>query len=254
MDYPEPIPIQTLKELFEQKEVNVSRTIAEGDGMYAGNTEHYFHVGQSALQCIKLAMLAAEKGSLSRILDLPCGHGRVLRTIKAAFPKAQLTACDILEDGVDFCAKELGAIPVYAREQPEEIKISGQFDLIWCGSLLTHMDADRWMSFVSLFNSLLNPTGLLVFTTHGRWVIQRIRRGEENYGLEADKLRTLLDDYDRQGFGFGNYFHSTTYGVSASSPSWVCEQLEKLGNIRLLNFTERGWDNHQDVVACLRSP
>lgn len=234
-------------------EVEASHTIAEKDGMYAGNMDHYLHVGRSAVQCIKLALLAARKEPPERILDLPCGHGRVLRAIKVAFPKAQLTACDILEDGVDFCAKEFEAVPVYAKEQPEDIKIQSRFDLIWCGSLLTHLNADRWTAFINLFNSLLAPDGLLVFTTHGRWVVQRIRCGEEPYGLESDRLEGLLKRYDQKGFGYGSYPWTEHYGISVSSPAWVCAQLEKLANLRLLNFTERGWDNHQDAVACLRT-
>jgi SAM-dependent methyltransferase len=252
LDYGEPITVRKLQELFEQKEPNVSSTIAAED-IYAKYRDHYFNVGQSALQCVKLAMLAAGKREVERVLDLPCGHGRVLRTIRAAFPEAQITACDILHDGVDFCAKEFDAIPVYSRELPEDIRIDGKFDLIWCGSLLTHLDADRWLGFINLFNSLLAPKGIAVVTVCGRWIVERMRRGEENYGLKPDKTQKLLNEYDREGFGFGNYFHSTDYGISASSPSWVCSRLEKIEDIRLLNLTERGWDNHIDVVSYVKS-
>ena len=253
MVHPSPIAAEALKDLFEQQQTNVSTTINSEDGMYQGNSDHYFAVGQSALQCVKLAMLAAGKGNLERILDLPCGYGRVLRVLKAAFPEAHLTACDILKDGVDFCAKEFGATPVYGQEELANLQIEGDFDLIWCGSLLTHLNADRWAGFIEFFNSLLAPNGLLVFTTHGRWVAQRIRSGENLYGLESEKLGGLLKGYDGEGFGYLSYFWGEHYGISVSSPSWVSTQLERLKNLRLINFTERGWDKHQDVVALART-
>jgi SAM-dependent methyltransferase len=244
--------MQTLKELFERRETNVSTNIAPEDGMYAGNKDHYFHVGQSALQSIRLALLASGKGQLKRLLDFPCGHGRVLRMIRAAFPEAELTACDILRDGVDFCAREFNAVPVYSEDDPAKISISGPFDLIWCGSLLTHLDAGRWMDFINVFDSLLSSDGLMVLTTHGRWVAERMHRGENSYGLEPGELRRLLASYDRQGFGFGSYFHDANYGISAASPAWVCRKLEEVSNLRLIHLTERGWDSHQDVVVCMK--
>ena len=91
-------------------------TISPNDQMYEGVDEPYFEVGYSALNAIELTLLAAgkEKNEVENILDLPCGHGRVLRTIKAAFPMAQLSACDIDADAVDFCSRTFNATPIYS--------------------------------------------------------------------------------------------------------------------------------------------
>jgi SAM-dependent methyltransferase len=198
-------------------------------------------------------MLAAGKDDLMNILDLPCGHGRVLRTLKAAFPEAGITACDLNRDGVDFCARAFGATPVYARKLPEEIQIESSFDLIWCGSLLTHLDFERWPGFLRLFQSLLVPDGILVFTTHGRWIAERLRAGTLNIdGIPHKALHDLLTSYDRDGFSYEVYELVEDFGISISSPSWVCRQLEKIPNLRLLNYTEKGWYKHQDAVACVK--
>ena len=61
---------------------------------------------------------------VKRILDLPCGHGRVLRYLSAAFPEAEITACDIMREGVDFCASTFGAIPVYSQDDPQQIPLA----------------------------------------------------------------------------------------------------------------------------------
>jgi len=240
-----------LKELFEQKTSNVIREISPNDSMYV-TEEHYFSVGHSALKCIKLAMLAAGKEDFKNILDLPCGHGRVLRMLKAAFSKAQITACDLDRDAVDYCAKVFGATSVYSKKQPDQIAIQGKFDLIWCGSLLTHLKSSHWGSLLNLFNSLLCPGGLLIFSTQGRCSIHWIRSGICTYDLDSTQLSILLDGWERNGFGYVDYLNMNDYGVSVSSLAWVLLQLEKLPDLRLLTVTEMGWDNHQDVIACVR--
>src|SRR4051794_896860 len=58
-------------------------TIAPGDGMYLGNNGDYLRAGYSALGCIRLALLMAGKSDAMNILDMACGHGRVLRMLRA---------------------------------------------------------------------------------------------------------------------------------------------------------------------------
>jgi hypothetical protein len=72
-----------------ETELDFIRTISPRDRMVRRSTaEHYFRVGLEALQYIQVAVVAAGTGAPNRILDLPCGHGRVLRMLRAAFPKA----------------------------------------------------------------------------------------------------------------------------------------------------------------------
>jgi SAM-dependent methyltransferase len=228
-------------------------TIAPDDGMVLRDHPpdhalgHYLESGRTALRCVRAALAAAGTADVRRILDLPCGHGRVLRVLKAAFPDAALTACDIDRAGVDFCARQFGAEPVYSVEDPGKIPVRGPFDLIWCGSLLTHLDAPLWPGFLSLFRSLLSPDGVCVFTCHGVGAVEYVRSGMSTYGL-ADP-RKLLQWYERYGFGFLPYRPGGRYGVSMSSASWVLAQLRKLPDTRLVLFTEKGWHNHQDAVA-----
>ena len=44
-----------------------------------------------------------------RILDMPCGHGRVTRVLRARFPDAAITVCDIDRDGAGFASDRFGA-------------------------------------------------------------------------------------------------------------------------------------------------
>lgn len=228
-------------------------TIAPDDGMllrdlpHEHSLTHYLESGRTALRCIRAALGAAGKTDVRRVLDLPCGHGRILRVLKAAFPAAALTACDVDRAGVDFCARQFGADPVYSVENPAAIPLRGPFDLIWVGSLLTHFDAPRWPTFLGRFRELLAPDGVCVFTTHGLGAVEFIRAGRSNYGV-ADPHK-LLRWYRRHGFGFLPYRRGGVYGVSMSTVGWVADQIHKLPDTRLVMVTEMGWHNHQDVVA-----
>jgi SAM-dependent methyltransferase len=258
----QPNTVAELTLLFRQEQPGVPREISPADGMLEGDRRHYFSVGQSALRGIRLALLAAGKEDCRNVLDYGCGHGRVLRVLRAAFPNARLTACDLVKDAADYCARAFGAAPVYAAKEPERTRLGGGFDLIWCGTLLTNLGLKYWAGLLRLFHRNLAPGGVLVITTHGRLVAERIRRRDNTYGVPDADISGLLGDYDRTGFGYRDYPPETLkaahiegdYGISLSSPAWVCSQLEKLAHVRLLTYTERLWDNHQDVVACVRDP
>ena len=231
----------------------VCTEIAPGDEMFTGDRAHYFGVGQSADQCIRSALDTAKKPAreIQRILDLPCGHGRVMRFLKAAFPHASLTACDLNRGAVDFCARTFGAEPVFSNSDVNQIPLQGKFDLIWCGSLLTHLRAEPCADLVRWFNSHLNLGALLVFTVHGRWVERSLATGRYKYGLPDERISALLKDYYDSGFGYADYPGQTNYGISVCSPAYIAGNLVSLPDLKLVAYHEKGWDNHQDVV-CLQ--
>ena len=129
--------------------------------------------------------------------------------------------------------------------------------------MFTNLNEDLTTQFLNLFYNALAPDGLLVFTTHGRYVVDRLRSGQFSYGLDKADIPGLLADYDRTGYGFRCYPQELlqehfsvdmgTYGIALHHPAWVFQQLLKLADTRLLTFTERGWDDHQDMVSCVRT-
>ena len=232
--------------------------ISSNDQMlHQDDVASYLSAGRSAMTCIQAALQAAGKSTdeVKQILDLPCGHGRVLRHLRAAFPRAQISACDLLRDGVDFCASTFGATPVYSHESPSEIQLERhRFDLIWVGSLLTHLDARQWPGFLNLFRNCLGPDGLLIFSTHGREAYRRMVTGSFDYGVPYWRRTSILHGYERIGFGYADYLNYQGYGISLSAASWVVKQLNEIDELRLVNVSERSWDTHHDVFACVRDP
>lgn len=232
------------RSLLEQVETRISA----GDGMYTGDGAHYYKVGLSAIQAIEEAIDAAGLVSVNRILDLPCGHGRVLRFLVRKFPQTEITVSDLDRSGVDFCARVFGAEAVYAVPDMDQLSLGRQFDLIWCGSLVTHLNDKGIRALLSLFARHLLPRGLVVFTTHGDRVVQRLRDADFDYGIAPESVTNLVEAYRRGGFGFADYPGASGYGISLTSREWIRRTAAEFG-LSEVYFRVRGWDDHQDVYG-----
>ncbi len=235
--------------------IGVTKEISPHDEMFTGNERHYFDVGASALRCIEAALVAARRprSTISRILDLPCGHGRTLRFLQQAFPQAELVACDLNRDGVDFCAGKFGAAPVYSHVDVSQIPHQGTVDLIWCGSLLTHLSEEKCRAFLNFFHRILGHRGILAFTLHGRYCERELASGRNRHNLTEAQVTELLSDYHKHGFGYVPYIGDPDYGFSLSHPSCVLTRLLDEPTWRLIGYHETGWDRRQDVVSVQKS-
>ncbi len=221
--------------------------ISPNDLMYAGSWGAYAYAGVTALDCIREILEKLGRPAPARILDLPCGHGRELRFLKVAYPDAHFAVSDIDRDGVDFCARMFGAEPIYSHEDPAEVTFSEPYDLAWCGSLFTHLSADRWQGFLELFARGLVPGGLLLFTANGL-LPTGVLQGLGLTGAEADRL---LGDFKRDDFGYIDV-GSGAWGLSLARPRWVKEQIER-SPLELVSYERWAWKPPfpaQDVLVC----
>jgi CBS domain-containing protein len=232
------------------------REISPKDVMFDGEQVPYLMSGPSALRCISRGMEAAGMETPPQtILDFACGHGRISRFLKIAFPRALIAVADIDEDGVEFCRSVLGLDGFVSSKDPREIELSEHFDLIWCGSMLSHLDATDWRLFLDFFGTHLSATGVLIFTIQGGSAAERLRTGELSYtDFPPAATQELLAQWDRARFGYVDYPGQSGYGISLSSIDWIREILES-SPLEVIDHWERAWDDHQDAVTCvLRAP
>jgi SAM-dependent methyltransferase len=238
----------------------VDTAISPEDTMWLAGRDRYFRVGLDAIRCIDAACASSGVSTPARILDMPSGAGRVLRFIARRFPDAELTACDIFEDEITFCARRFGAHPVLSSPDFDSLELPGTFELIWSGSLVTHLDAGGTDAFLRLCRRHVSPGGVVVVTTHGEEVAGRVPNDPGFYGLDDKQAEAVVSQYRREGAGFVAYSdphepqqagyspESAPWGVSLMSREWVRSVAHRAG-LRELHFAERDWNAHQDVFA-----
>ena len=227
----------------------VDLSIVDDDGMYvAGSDEHYLHCGASALNIILAAHDLADLPPPSSILDFGAGAGRVTRWLRAAFPDAHISACDLRPEDMRFCGDRFRAETWVSGTDIAALSAPRRYDLIWVGSVLTHLSAPQARDLIDKFLGWLNVGGLLVMSTIGRKAYTRRNRGSMAFIHERGWTR-VVEGYAADGYGYADYKDQAGYGLSLISLHWISALVESLPSARLVVLAESAWDDLHDVIA-----
>lgn len=238
-----------MKPLYDFNSLPVDRLISPQDTMLASGLEsQYYDIGHRALELVKFSAELCDKPHYPDILDLPCGYGRVMRWLRANYNYARITACDLERGGVDFCQQRFGAQPVYSQPDLRQLPFKAQFDLIWVGSLLTHLPLDKWLITLDCLASWTRDCGVIVMSTQGRYFTSQLARGQR-YIVENIHKKPLLEDFARDGFAYQPYFEekSGDYGIAVTLPEWIGRTLQRYPNLILRAYLEQAW-GMQDII------
>jgi len=208
---------------------------------------HYASVGRSAIAAIGQALSAADRSfdDVEACLDMPCGYGRVLRMLAHEIPGERITACDINRKAIRFCASEFGATPLRSTPNLDRVRF-GRYDLIWCGSLVTHIDERRAERLLRRFADALVPGGVAIVTIHAEPPLTgpyAPLRGQITAALQ--ERGHFHVPYENALFDYGHAWHSQQYVRQAFAV--VSDDA-----VRLVSHQTRSWDDHQDVLAFRR--
>lgn len=202
------------------------------------------------------ATLAAGGRSFAEIerwLDFGCGYGRVVRFLVERVPSERVYASDVVKEAVDFCSAEFGVHPVYSHTDLERLRL-GSFAFIYAISVITHLNERNSTAMLRLLGESLDPGGIALFTTHGRWSLDH----PGTYGAEYEQMHDeIARRVEEQGMAFLPYpFRSDDdYGMAWHSREFIERTIAELhgGRMRLLVFEPHGLDGHQDVFAFQRA-
>jgi ubiquinone/menaquinone biosynthesis C-methylase UbiE len=162
--------------------------IGYGDTFGDKGREWYLSKGKShtdrMLQIVEASGLSIAPGS--RFLDLGCAAGRMIRHLKRFADHSEIWGCDINAPLINWCTTNLSPPFHFATTTtiPHLPFEDGYFDLIYTGSVFTHIDdlAEAWLLEI---RRVLSNRGRAYITIHDRHTIK------------------LLDDgyyYDRTGY------------------------------------------------------
>ena len=228
---------------------DVDTTMSPAETMDGSN---YIEIGASAVEVIMMSVMASRLTQVRTVLDLPCGHGRVLRHLVKMFPEAAFDACDLDVAGVEFCVKQFGARAISGHPDLTQTELNHPYDLIWIGSLFTHLSEDLTLKGLAFLSRQLSPTGIIVSTFHGRWATRMQRMIPYT---DERRWSRVLEGYYVNGFGYVDYdtpahdFVGESYGVSAAKPHKLIEIIERIPGVRIFLYREKGWGNNHDVIA-----
>lgn len=222
-----------------------------GDHMFRpGRERHYEAVGESAVRAINASIIAAGVAEPATVLDFACGSGRVARWLPLAFPRAKIDVSDVRADSLAFCSAKFGVGTWLSSEDLDAVSSPRQYDLIWCGSLLTHLSEIRSAALIKNFGSWLKPNGIVVFTLHGRRVIDNMITGQVNY-IPSSSCSQVLKELALRRYGYVRYAPDRDIGFSVNTLDWVVAEALR-SQFRIVMISENSWDNHQDVIAIQR--
>jgi SAM-dependent methyltransferase len=227
------------------------------DQMYRSDApehiRHYVEDAQSAMENIEQSLAAAGR-SLAQVescLDFACGYGRVTRWLACALGPRRVTAADTDRQAIRFCAHEFGVRPLVAHGEAARTVFPAAYDLVFVGSLLTHLPIVACTATLDALAAVVEPGGLLVFSTQGESCLAHLEWYGPEFVAAADQLRAAV----QRGEGyFAPYRGKRDYGITILSRRLVAELVETtLGDrLRFVRFAERGWDRHQDVWSYQR--
>jgi hypothetical protein len=186
------------------------------------------------------------------------------------FPDAEIVASDLTPEKGEWCAAQWGAHPHVGDIDLDRLALPGEFDLIWLGSVVTHLQEGYAKRLLAKLRDHTAPHGLLIASTLGRLFIPRlalaVEQGttQEIWAFDQGHALEILASTARTGYCFASHKSLTefdrryvdrptdTYGTSLTKLEWWARFVEELADVRL-HFFEAAWDQLHDVVVLQRT-
>jgi ubiquinone/menaquinone biosynthesis C-methylase UbiE len=169
--------------------------------------------------------------SANRILDFGCGAGRMIVWLGDSVEQCEVWGVDIQAEHIYWCQQHLSppfkfATVTTAPHLPFEDRY---FDLIYCGSIFSHIDdlADAWLLELK---RILRPDGMLYITVFDKHSLQLFKNSD-------DPRREALRLYDKKMIGQVN-FNMFAMGRGHSSDVYYD-----------IDYLQQHWGRFLDVIS-----
>ena len=213
-------------------------------------TESYLNSGKEHVNTMK--HILSQSGFLiqpsHRILDFGCGAGRVIRWLGDSVEGCEVWGVDIQSDRIMWCQQHLSppfkfATVTTAPHLPFEDRY---FDLIYCGSVFTHIDdlADAWLLELK---RILQPGGRLYITVHEKHSLQKYLTLREQDWDAVGPLRLydkkiMISQLDFNVFTMGRgYVSQVFYDIDYLQRHWGCI-------LDVISVTQDAWGNQTVIL------
>ncbi len=128
----------------------------------------YFSVGLDILSIIDRIVSWRFDGwqNVPSVLDVGSGFGRVTRFMVHRLPATRVTVADIQPAAVQFQSHTFGVTPLVTQTDTIAVPEGAAYGLVSVVSLFTHLPRHRFVPWLRRLWQLVDPGGVLVFSTH----------------------------------------------------------------------------------------
>ena len=196
--------------------------------------------GEHAARTIREVFEAVRRpeASYSRWLDFGCGCGRVARHLVRLPFVGDLSGVDVDAEAIRWTASHLpGRYAAIAPDPPTPLGDASR-DVVYAGSVFTHLDELRQDAWLAELHRVLRPGGLLIGSTHApRLIWTRPDVGDD---AREQLIRRGFLFAPGAGLSFNDdaAFHSREYLLAHWGKAFG-----------LLHFRESGLNGYQDLAV-----
>ena len=209
---------------------------------YASDAEGYISTGKCHVTEMTRALEQSgfSIGSAKRILEFGCAAGRMIRHLPEIAPNAQLWGVDQNAERIRWCIENLTPAIHFATTTvvPHLPFEDRYFDLIFCGSVFTHIE-DIQESWLLELGRVLRPSGKLYITIHDEHTVSLLDTQARDHWLakamqEQPTYRNNKNDFNMIVIGRGassQVFYNSRYFQSITPPifRWISLTPEAYG-------------------------
>ena len=234
----------------------VASVIHKNDIMFISNLFHnedvdqslkvYFSLGDNTARQIHEIAVSGNASILEKggnLLDFGAGYGRVSRFFPRYFgEKVSYYASEIKEEAMRFHEEQLGYRGIVHGPHADSFKSDRKFDLIFVGSVFTHLPQRMTEEWLSKLADHLSESGFLIFTTHNirTYNISQTKDFHFDPGSEDSSFDAVEDSLENQ----------SEYGTSYVSDELIRKWMDDRG----LGFEiqPRAFGGTQDLIISQR--
>lgn len=257
-----PISTQTAQHINQfKKEFNVNfeffEGIAKNDIMFLTSLLHignyplsyhsYLSTGLNGFNLIRKILTSAHGHDRldGKLLDFASGYGRVTRFLAGYYSPEKIHTSDIKAEAVDFQTQHLGVPGFYSSYNPAEVKVNEKYQVIFVGSLFSHLNQDLYFRWLHQLVHMTREDGLLIFSVHDITLYPEETREDHIYVLNnEDAPFSFVED---------RITAMNEYGVSFSTENFVQKQLAAIHpELKYVRY-KKGFGGLQDVYVVTRT-
>lgn len=181
---------------------------------YGRTIEEWLESGQRHVE--RMRGILAEAGYTfprgSRVLELGCAAGRMLRFLEDVAQHGEVWGTDISGEHIVWCKQHLSPpFHFFITTTTPHLPFSDNyFDLIYAGSVFTHIDdlADTWLLEL---RRLLKPGGRLYITIHDEHTIRILSQEPHDLSKTLFCRKDYFENQDYQMFTIGRFMRSQVF-------------------------------------------